>query len=102
MREKVSYRWTSHKCSRSTTAYISESSVKNRFSRWQRVWRSEEHGQEESQEYPEPADQAPEVVADGGEDSIVGVAVTTGEVVAVHSMFVLGMADDRFDGGAAA
>ena len=23
---------------------------------WQRVWRSEEHGQEESQEYPEPAD----------------------------------------------
>jgi hypothetical protein len=34
----------------------------------------------------QPPDQETEVVADGGEDGIVGVAFAVGEIVAVHSV----------------
>ena len=53
------------------------------------------------QQKTEPADEAAEVVTDGGENGVVEVAVAVGEIVAVHSVLVLGMADDGFDGGAA-
>lgn len=47
----------------------------------------------------EPAEQQAEVVSDGGEDGIDGVAAGMGEVIAVHSVVGFEMADDGFDGG---
>ena len=38
-----------------------------------------------------------EVVAGGGEDGVDGVALAVSEVVAVHTVLVLDVADDRFD-----
>jgi hypothetical protein len=55
-----------------------------------------------AQQKPEPVDQATEVVADGGEDSVGSVAPTEPEIVSVHAMLGLEMADHRLDGGAAA
>jgi hypothetical protein len=41
-------------------------------------------------------------VAGGGEDGVGGVAVGPGEVVSAHEVLGLGVANDRFDRGAAA
>ena len=49
----------------------------------------------------ETGDETSDVVADGGEDSVGGVADGAGQMVAAHAMVVFEMADDRFDGGAA-
>ena len=38
-----------------------------------------------AQQNPEPADEAAEVVADGGEDGVVGVAVPEPEIVAARA-----------------
>ena len=54
------------------------------------------------QENPEPADEAAEVVADGGKDGVIGVAAPEPEIVAAHAMLGFEMADDRLDGGPAA
>ena len=54
------------------------------------------------QQEPEPADQAAEVLADGGEDGVVGTALTVPEIVAVSTVLGLEMADDGLDGGPAA
>ena len=43
-----------------------------------------------------------EVVADGGENGVDGVAAGMGEVVSAHAVLVFGMADDGFDGRAPA
>ena len=53
------------------------------------------------QQKAEPADQAAEVVADGGEDGVDGVAACMGEVIAAHAVVVLEMADYRLDRRAA-
>jgi hypothetical protein len=55
-----------------------------------------------AQQKPEPADQAAEVVAGGGEDGVGGVAPTVPEIVAAHAVLGFEMADDGFDGGPAA
>jgi hypothetical protein len=54
-----------------------------------------------TQQEPEPADQATEVVSDGCEDSVGSVASTVPEVVAIHAMLGFEMADHGFDGGPA-
>jgi len=50
------------------------------------------------QQNPEPADQAAEVVADGGEDGVIGVAAPEPEIVAAHAVLGLEVADDGLDG----
>ena len=52
-----------------------------------------------AQQKPDPVDQTAEVVADGGEDGIGGIALAVPEVVAAHSMFRFEMADHGFDRG---
>src|SRR5216684_7273504 len=49
----------------------------------------------------QPAQEEAEVVAGGGQDRIAAVAVAALEIIAAHAAFGLGVADDRFDGGAA-
>ena len=58
--------------------------------------------QDLAQQKPEPADQAAEVVAGGGEDGVVGVAAPEPEIVAAHEVLGLGMTNDGLDGGPAA
>ena len=64
--------------------------------------RREECGQDLAQQKPEPADEAAEVVAGGGEDGVGGVAAGEPEIVAAHAVLGLEMADDGLDGGPAA
>ena len=52
-----------------------------------------------AQTKPQQVDEDVRVVAGGGED---GVALLTGELVAVNGVAVLDMADDGFNGGTAA
>lgn len=66
----------------------------------QKPW--EECGQDLLQQKPEPADQAAEVVARGGEDGVVGVAMLEPEIVASHAVLGFEMADHGLDGGPAA
>ena len=61
-----------------------------------------ESDEDAAQQEPEPSDQAAEVVADGGEDGVGGVAPTVPEIVAAHAVLGFEMADDRLDGGPAA
>ena len=37
----------------------------------------------------------------GSEDGVDGIALGVGEIVAAHAMFILDVADERLDGGAA-
>jgi hypothetical protein len=62
----------------------------------------EECGQEQTQQEPEPADEAAEVVAGGGEDGVGGITAREPEIVAGHAMLGFEMADDGLDGGPAA
>ena len=55
-----------------------------------------------AQQKPEPADEASEVVACGGEDGVGGVAAPEPEIVAAHAMLGFEMADHGLDGGPAA
>src|SRR6202051_2731172 len=61
----------------------------------------EEHRQNEAQKIAQPPDEAAEVVTCRGENGVVGVAVASGEIVAAHSVLLLGVPDDWLDGGAA-
>src|SRR2546423_15267705 len=63
--------------------------------------RCEERLQQGAQKPSEPAQEEAKVVAGGGEHSIDAVAVASLEIIAAHAVLGLGMADDRFDGGAA-
>src|SRR5205814_2287664 len=54
-----------------------------------------------AQKPSEPAQEEAKVVAGGGEHSIDAVAVASLQIIAAHAVLGLGMADDRFDGGAA-
>ena len=62
----------------------------------------EESAEDLAQQQAEPADQAAEVVAGGGEDGVGGVAPTVPEIVAAHSVLGFEMADDGLDSGPAA
>jgi hypothetical protein len=63
--------------------------------------RRRDRDQDEGEQEHDPPDQAAEVVADGGEDGVVGVTVAAGEIVAIHAVLALEMADDGLDGGTA-
>ncbi|MGY4333571.1 hypothetical protein ACVWWG_007988 [Bradyrhizobium sp. LB7.2] len=52
-----------------------------------------------AQQQAEPADEATEVVASGGEDGVGGVVAAEPEIIAAHAVLGLEMADDGFDGG---
>ena len=54
------------------------------------------------QQNPKPADEAAEVVAGGGENSVGCVPVPEPEIVSAHAMLGFEVADDGFDGGPAA
>jgi hypothetical protein len=45
----------------------------------------------------EPGEEPSEVVASGGEDGVDGISRSAGELVAVHAMIGLEVADDGFD-----
>ena len=51
-----------------------------------------------AQQKPEPADQAAEVVADGGEDGVGSIAAMVPEIVAPHTVLGFKMADHGLDG----
>ena len=51
------------------------------------------------QQEPQPPDQEAEVVADGGEYGVDGVAGAVSEMIAAHAVLGLEMADDGLDGG---
>ena len=59
----------------------------------------EESAEDSAQHKAEPADQAAEVVADGGKDGVGGIAAPEPEIVATHAMLGLEMADDGLDNG---
>jgi hypothetical protein len=48
---------------------------------------------------PQPVQEEAEVISDGGEDGVIGVACPVGQVASSHSVVGLEMNDDRFDGG---
>ncbi|MET4359398.1 hypothetical protein ABIC08_009380 [Bradyrhizobium sp. RT9b] len=52
------------------------------------------------QQEPEPADQAAEITAEGGNNGADGVALAMPELVAADAMLGFEVADDRPDGGA--
>jgi hypothetical protein len=49
----------------------------------------------------QPLDQEPEVIADGREHGVDGVAGAVAKIVAAHAVLCLEMPDQRLDGGAA-
>ena len=63
--------------------------------------RTEEHRQHEAQEKPQPGEEEAEVVAGGGEDGVDGIALGSSQIIALHAMLILDVADERFDCGAA-
>src|SRR3546814_5289420 len=63
-------------------------------------WGSEDRQEQGTQECFQPADEEAEVVAGGGEDGVGVVAVAALEIVALHAVLGLDVADDGLDGGA--
>lgn len=57
-----------------------------------------EPGQAEGAQKPEPFEQEADVVADGDEDGVGGVAMEAAQAVAGRGVLVLEVADDRLDG----
>ena len=57
--------------------------------------------QEQGAQKLEPGEEQIEIVADGGEHGVDGIAAGMGEVVSVHAVLVFGMANHGFDGRAA-
>jgi hypothetical protein len=72
------------------------------ISGWDELKSNDELSEDLAQQELHPSDEAAEVVAGGGENSVGGVTLTMPEVVAAHSVFGFEMADDRLDGGPAA
>src|SRR3546814_16792138 len=58
-------------------------------------WGSEDRQEQGTQECFQPADEEAEVVAGGGEDGVGVVAVAALEIVALHAVIGLDVADDR-------
>ena len=57
--------------------------------------------QDLAQKYPEPGEDAPEVVSDSGEDGVCGIAGTALEVAAAEVALCLHVADQGSIGGSA-
>jgi hypothetical protein len=62
---------------------------------------SQYRDQDLAQKNPEPSEDAAEVVSDGGEDGVCGVAGTAFEIAAAEVTFGFHVADHGLDGGAA-
>ena len=62
---------------------------------------TEEHRQHETQKKPQPGEEETEVVAGGGEDGVDRIALGSSQVIALHAVLILDVADERFDRGAA-
>src|SRR3546814_11743027 len=62
-------------------------------------WGSEDRQEQGTQECFQPADEEAEVVAGGGEDGVGVVAVAALEIVALHAVLGLEVADDGLVGG---
>lgn len=60
-----------------------------------------DHADNWKQKKPQPFEDKAEVIAGGGEDGVDGVGFGPCEIVAVHAMAVLEVADDGFDSEAA-
>jgi hypothetical protein len=60
----------------------------------------DEHRDEGTPKRGEPAEEQGEVVAGGGEDGVDAVAFASFEIISVHAVLGLDMADDGLDGGA--
>lgn len=58
-----------------------------------------EQRQQQGTPKPQPVEQEAEVVADGGEHGVVGVAFREGQIVAAHTAVLIRVADDGFNGG---
>ncbi|MCP1854751.1 hypothetical protein ACVI1L_004500 [Bradyrhizobium sp. USDA 4516] len=76
--------------------------LKNRFRRQTIAGGRDEGGQDQAPKSPQPGEDAAEVVADGREDHIGGIAGAAFEVAAAEVTIGLQVSDDGFDGGAAA
>jgi hypothetical protein len=72
------------------------------LSGWSGPKRCHEGEEHVAQQKPEPADQAAEIVAGGGEDGVGSIAPTEPEIVSAHAVLGFEMADDGLDGGPAA
>ncbi len=57
-----------------------------------------EHGGYQAQNVPEPVEQEREVVANGSQNGIDCISLFSGEIIAIHPMLVLDVADDGLDG----
>jgi hypothetical protein len=62
--------------------------------------RSKKGGEDRAQQKPQPVEQEAEVVADGREHGVDGIAGTVSEMVAAHAVLGLEMTDHRLDGSA--
>jgi hypothetical protein len=60
----------------------------------------DERVQDQAQESPQPGEDVAEVVADGGEEDVGGVAFTTLEPASTKMALVLHVSDHRLDSGA--
>ena len=65
------------------------------------LWPGQGRADDQAQEKPQPVEEEAEVEVGGGQDGVDGVALRTGEIVAIHAMAVLDVADDGLDGEAA-
>ena len=57
----------------------------------------QERGQDQAQENPQPGEEQAEVVTDGGEDCVGGIAVAALEIAAPEMAIILHVPDDGFD-----
>jgi hypothetical protein len=73
----------------------------NRTERGLDCERSRYGEQDQAQQNPQPGEDEAEVVADGGEHGVGGVAFAAFEIAATEVTFGLQVADHRFDGGPA-
>jgi hypothetical protein len=62
---------------------------------------AEVHHQHQTQKRRQAGEEEAEVISGGGQNGVDGIALGMGEMIAVHAMLILDMADKRFDGGAA-
>src|SRR5579872_22419 len=56
--------------------------------------------QDSEQQKPQPPEQEAEVVSDGGEHGVDGIAAGMGEIIAAHAVILFEVPDDGLDGRA--
>ena len=81
---------------------MDQSSVKNAVSAWGELKSEDELDEDLVPQELQPANEAAEVLADGGEDCIAGIALAVPEVIATHAMLGLEVADHGLDSRAPA